>query len=399
MIPAPQSEACLTAEICTPGVDGLAPVLVWVPGGSYRIGAASLPTVRRRAPRGGRRRGRRTQLPARRPRLARRRRGCRRTSGCATCAPRSSGCAATSPRSAEIPIASCSWGSRLVRAASRTSLAASRRRTGRRGDPPERRTRGHPRRRVGHVGRGAVPRRRRRVVGRRLATRHRGAAGRAGADRRGRAGEGRHDAVPSLGRRRPAPRAPHRAEFPAIPLVVGTTAEEMELFRDQVPALPDDIAVMFLAGKAAALGITDEARVRAALDACGGDLVEAVADLELHLPNELLARAHAARQPGLSLPVQLGGAGPARLPRARPPLHVRNARRQHWREFAGATGDERADTLSTRMQEAWTSFASTARRATRRSARGPRANCRSRGRRPDRRRRRRPPAAIWLGEP
>ena len=35
--------------------------------------------------------------------------------------------------------------------------------------------------------------------------------------------------------------------------------------------------------------------MRAAFDACGGDLVEAVADLELHVPNELLARAHAAR--------------------------------------------------------------------------------------------------------
>src|SRR5439155_4110693 len=51
MIPERQSEACLTAEICTPSVrsgtepalDGARPVLVWVPGGSYRIGAASLP--------------------------------------------------------------------------------------------------------------------------------------------------------------------------------------------------------------------------------------------------------------------------------------------------------------------------------------------------------------------
>ncbi len=43
MIPAEQSEACLTAEICTTGLDGARPVLVWVPGGSYRIGAASLP--------------------------------------------------------------------------------------------------------------------------------------------------------------------------------------------------------------------------------------------------------------------------------------------------------------------------------------------------------------------
>ena len=44
MIPASQSEACLTAEICSPDLDGSRPVLVWVPGGSYRIGAASLAT-------------------------------------------------------------------------------------------------------------------------------------------------------------------------------------------------------------------------------------------------------------------------------------------------------------------------------------------------------------------
>ena len=105
----------------------------------------------------------------------------------------------------------------------------------------------------------------------------------------------------------------HRAELPAIPLVVGTTAHEMELFRDQVPVLPDDIAVMFLAGKAANLGITDEARVRAAFDACGGDLVEAVADLELHVPNELLARAHEARGNAVyRVPLRLGGAGATR---------------------------------------------------------------------------------------
>ena len=44
MTPARQSEQCLTAEIWTPTLDGRLPVIVWVPGGSYRIGAASLPT-------------------------------------------------------------------------------------------------------------------------------------------------------------------------------------------------------------------------------------------------------------------------------------------------------------------------------------------------------------------
>jgi para-nitrobenzyl esterase len=150
------------------------------------------------------------------------------------------------------------------------------------------------------------------------------------------------------------------AELPAVPLVVGTTAHEMELFRDRVPTLPADIARVFLAGKAAGLGITDETRVSAAFEACGGDLVEAVADLELHVPNELLARAHAARgNPvfryrfnweapvrrachALDLPFTFGG------------LDVST-----WREFAGADGERAADAdaLSLRMQRAWTSFA------------------------------------------
>ena len=86
-----------------------------------------------------------------------------------------------------------------------------------------------------------------------------------------------------------------RAPLAPMPLVISTTANEMELFRDQVPVLPEDIALAFLAPKAATLGITDESSVRAGLQACDGDLVEAIADLELHVPNELMARAHRAR--------------------------------------------------------------------------------------------------------
>ena len=155
----------------------------------------------------------------------------------------------------------------------------------------------------------------------------------------------------------------HRAGLPAIPLVVGTTAHEMELFRDQVPVLPDDIAVMYLAGKAANLGITDEDACPCRVRRCGGDLVEAVADLELHVPNEMLApRARGARQPRVPLPVRLGGAGAARLSRARPAVHVRHPRREHVaRRSPGADGSRAAaaDALSARMQDAWTSFAAT----------------------------------------
>ena len=127
----------------------------------------------------------------------------------------------------------------------------------------------------------------------------------------------------------------------------------MELFRDQVPQLPEDIAVSYLASKAVNLGITDEERVRAAFAACGGDLVEAVADLELHVPNELLARGHEAR----GNPVfryRFTWEAPVRrachaldLPFTFGTLDVST-----WREFAGADGARAgtADALSARMQ-------------------------------------------------
>ena len=155
----------------------------------------------------------------------------------------------------------------------------------------------------------------------------------------------------------PAPA--HRAALPAIPLVVGTTAHEMELFRDQVPQLPEDIAVSYLASKAVNLGITDEERVRAAFAACGGDLVEAVADLELHLPNELLARGHEARGNRV-FRYRFTWEAPVRrachaldLPFTFGTLDVST-----WREFAGAdgAGAGTADALSARMQQAWASF-------------------------------------------
>jgi len=152
---------------------------------------------------------------------------------------------------------------------------------------------------------------------------------------------------------------PFRAALPTLPLVAGTTANEMELFRDQVPALPEAAAVRFLARKAAGLGVTDEDRVRDALRAAGGDLVEAVADLDLHAPNELLARAH--RERGNRVwQYRFGWNAPGRLachaldlPFTFGTLDVGT-----WRDFAGAH-DPRADALSARMRAAWTSFART----------------------------------------
>ena len=154
----------------------------------------------------------------------------------------------------------------------------------------------------------------------------------------------------------------HTSAFPAIPLVVGTTAHEMELFRDQVPQLPEEHALGFLGMKALTLGITDPDAVRAAFLAGGGDLVESVADLELHVPNEMLARAHEARGNPVfryrftwEAPVKRA-CHALDLPFTFGTLDVST-----WREFAGATGANAtaADSLSARMRAAWAAFAAT----------------------------------------
>ena len=113
----------------------------------------------------------------------------------------------------------------------------------------------------------------------------------------------------------------------------------------------------FLTPKASALGITDESSVRAGWQACDGDLVEAIADLELHVPNELMARAHRERGQrawrarfNWEAP-NLGACHALDLPFDFGTLDVSG-----WRDFAGAH-DPRADELSTRMRQAWRSFA------------------------------------------
>lgn len=152
----------------------------------------------------------------------------------------------------------------------------------------------------------------------------------------------------------------HESPLPAVPLVIGTTAHEMELFRDQVPVLTRDVALPYLAGKAANLGITDEARVRAAFGAGGDDMVEAVADLELHVPNEMLARGHEARgHPVYRYRFEWEAPGKRACHALDLPFTFGNFDVSTWCAFTGAIGDRRtaAEELSTQMRAAWTSFA------------------------------------------
>jgi para-nitrobenzyl esterase len=112
------------------------------------------------------------------------------------------------------------------------------------------------------------------------------------------------------------------------------------------------------------LGITDEEQVRAAVAACDDDLVTATSDLELNLPNELLARGHAARGNPVYRYRFTWEAPVRRACHALDlPFTFGTLDRHTWREFAGATGERAAaaDALSVRMQEAWTSFAASGR--------------------------------------
>ncbi len=147
----------------------------------------------------------------------------------------------------------------------------------------------------------------------------------------------------------------------AIPLVIGTTADEMELFRSMVPALPRSYAVPMLTTKAAAVGITVTG-VEAGLTACGDDLVTAIADVDLQLPALLVANSHLRRglpvwRATLTWPSRDHGSCHA----LDLPFHFGTLDVDGWQAFAGADGalTEAADRLSSRMRSAWASFAAT----------------------------------------
>ena len=193
---------------------------------------------------------------------------------------------------------------------------------------------------------------------------------------------------------------PFRAALADVPLVVGTNANEMELFRDQVPALPEAVAVSFLARKASSLGIADEGtRPRRAC-------ARVTAIWSKRWPTSISTcrtsswrAAPATRQPGLALPVQLAGTGPRRVSRARSAVHLRHPRRRRLARLRRRAHEPRADALSQRMRTAWTSFARSGRPADGIAGSWPEHELVHLGRRLERRddavaRR----VGIWLGE-
>lgn len=151
----------------------------------------------------------------------------------------------------------------------------------------------------------------------------------------------------------------------AVPLVIGTTAQEMDLYRATIPAVPAEYAVRMLQHTGAPLGLTEE-QVRAGYAACGDDLVTAIGDVTLQLPARLIAESHVRR----GLPVWRSSfvwqaPGKRACHALDLPFLFGTLDTSTWREFAGADGDAAAsaDRLSDRMRHAWAAFATSGRPA------------------------------------
>jgi para-nitrobenzyl esterase len=148
----------------------------------------------------------------------------------------------------------------------------------------------------------------------------------------------------------------------ALPLVIVTAAHEMELFRGMVPTLPAEYALAMLRRIGAPLGLTAEG-VASGLEACGGDLVPAIADVDLHLPSLAIARSHAQR--GLAVwraTITWRSAAHQACHAVDLPFHFGTFEVPGWREFVGAVDPAEAvaaDRLSARMRQAWATFATT----------------------------------------
>ena len=146
----------------------------------------------------------------------------------------------------------------------------------------------------------------------------------------------------------------HTSPFPAIPLVVGTTEHEMELFREQVPQLPEEHAVGFLGMKALTLGITDaDARARRVPSPVAAISWRASPTSSCTCPTRCSPAAHQARGNPVfryrftwEAPVKRA-CHALDLPFTFGTLDVST-----WRDFAGAQGTNAAaaDSLSGRMR-------------------------------------------------
>ena len=155
---------------------------------------------------------------------------------------------------------------------------------------------------------------------------------------------------------------PLDADLAPVPLVIGTTRDEMALFRDQIPSLPEEYAIPWLASKCSTFAVDPAAAARAGLAACEGDVAEAIADTDLHVPATLLGDHHARR----GLPVWryrfdwaapgIGAAHATDLP-----FHFGTLDVAEWRTILGADGEraEAADRLSAAMGAAWSAFCHT----------------------------------------
>ena len=200
-----------------------------------------------------------------------------------------------------------------------------------RSDPAERRAGGHARRRRRRVGGRRLPRCRGCVVRGRAARRTGGRAPRrAGPDRRRRAGEGRHDAVPPVGRRRTPARARPRVRVPGDP-----ARRRDDRARDGAVPRPGARAAPRHRGAVPRReGRQPRHHRRSAGTHClrrrgsrhgrGGGRSRAA-----RAQRAAGARARGAGQRRVPLSVRVGSAREARVPCARPAVHVRYLRRQH----------------------------------------------------------------------
>ena len=146
-----------------------------------------------------------------------------------------------------------------------------------------------------------------------------------------------------------------------VPMVVCTTANEMELFRSAVPQLPRDYALGMLTGKGRALGLDAEG-VNHGLTACGDDLVLAIADIDLQLPALMIAEHHRHRDIAVWRATFTWESAEHRACHAVDlPFHFGTLDVAEWRAFAAAVDNPAADRLSLRLRRAWAAFATTGR--------------------------------------